>query len=312
MLPEADSVLTVEQAIAIGKLYASNAYTTDKYYVVATIADIYNTSYGNANVYAADGTKFVIYGMYSYDGSTKYEALEAKPVAGDEVTVYGIIGNYNGTPQMKNGWIDDFIAHEHDYNEVVTAPTCTTAGYTTHTCNICKTSYTDNEVAELGHSYTDGVCGTCGQVEGGAAVAPVATFDFGANGSASHVDGSELSATKTYTNNGYTLAFSSVTKVYSGAYDAKGNSCLKFGTSKLTGTLGIKVPENVNKVVIYVAGYKAATTTNLKINNTSYTVKTASNNGEYTAIEVDTSSTKTITFTTVTYRCMVNTIEFWA
>jgi hypothetical protein len=237
--------------------------------------------------------------------------MEYKPLTGDIITVYGILGTYNSSAQMKNGWITEVTAHEHDYKDVVTPATCTTAGYTTHTCNICKHSYTDNEVKALGHTFVDGVC-ACGQVEGGAAVAPVATFDFGSNGNAAHVDGSDLSASKTYTNNGYTLAFSTVTKVYSGAYDAKGNSCLKFGTSKLTGTLGIKVPENVNKVVIYVAGYKAATSTNIKINNVAYTVKTASNNGEYTAIEVDTSSTKTITFTTVTYRCMVNTIEFWA
>jgi hypothetical protein len=45
-------------------------------------------------------------------------------------------------------------------------------------------------------------------------------------------------------------------------------------------------------------------------NGTQYTVKTTSNNGEYTAIEIDTTTTKTITFTTVTYRCMVNSITY--
>lgn len=168
--PEADSVLTLDEAIALGKLYAHNTYTTNKYYVTATIADIYNTSYGNANVYAEDGTKFVIYGMYSYDGSLKYEALEAKPGAGDEVTVYGIIGNYSGTPQMKNGWIDDFIVHEHDYSEVVTAPTCTTDGYTTVTCSICKASSVKDVVTALGHTTEAGTCERCEQEIGGDAV----------------------------------------------------------------------------------------------------------------------------------------------
>ena len=34
-------------------------------------------------------------------------------------------------------------ATDHDYQAVVTAPTCTTDGYTTHTCSKCKDSYVD-------------------------------------------------------------------------------------------------------------------------------------------------------------------------
>ena len=40
--------------------------------------------------------------------------------------------------------------HTHTYEPVVTAPTCTTDGFTTHTC-ACGDSYTDSEVAKLGH-----------------------------------------------------------------------------------------------------------------------------------------------------------------
>lgn len=311
--PEADSVLTLAQAIALSNLYAHNTYTTNKYYIVATIVDIYNTQYGNANVIDAEGNKFVVYGMYSYDGKIRYDALEAKPVAGDEVTVYGVLGKYNTTLQMKNGWIDDFIAHEHDYSEVVTAPTCTADGYTTVTCSICKVSSVKDEVKALGHTTEAGTCERCGQEIGGESNEPavVATFDFGANGNAAHVDGNDLGTSKSYTVGTYTLALKSLSKVFGPAYDAKGNSCLKFGTSKVVGSMSFTVPENVTKVVIYVAGYKAATSTNLTINSTSYNVKTTSNNGAYTAIEVDTTTTKTITFKTVTYRCMVNTIEFW-
>ncbi len=42
---------------------------------------------------------------------------------------------------------------EHDYKAVVTAPTCTEAGYTTYTCSKCEDSYKDDEVAALGHDY---------------------------------------------------------------------------------------------------------------------------------------------------------------
>ena len=65
--------------------------------------------------------------------------------------------------------------HEHVYTDTITAPTCTEAGYTTHTCE-CGKSYTDTPTEPLGHSYTetvvpptctqDGytehVCGACG------------------------------------------------------------------------------------------------------------------------------------------------------
>lgn len=51
---------------------------------------------------------------------------------------------------------------EHEYDSVVTEPTCTTGGYTTHTCANCGNSYTSDEVGATGeHSFTDGVC-ACG------------------------------------------------------------------------------------------------------------------------------------------------------
>jgi hypothetical protein len=41
----------------------------------------------------------------------------------------------------------------HDYEAVVTAPTCTEEGYTTYTCSRCGDSYVDDTVAALGHDY---------------------------------------------------------------------------------------------------------------------------------------------------------------
>ena len=42
---------------------------------------------------------------------------------------------------------------EHDYNKVVTAPTCTEKGYTTYTCKDCNHSYVGDEVAAKGHTF---------------------------------------------------------------------------------------------------------------------------------------------------------------
>ena len=172
------------------------------------------------------------------------------------------------------------------------------------TCSVCGA--TTGELAD--HNFVDGVCSECGENEN--VVVPEIVFEFGANGNASHVDGNDLGTSKSYTEEDYTLALTGMSKVFGPAYDAKGNSCIKLGTSKVVGGFSFTVPEDVAKVVIYVSGYKATTSTNINVNGTSYTVKTASDNGEYTAIEIDTTTTKTITFTTVTYRAMVNSIVF--
>ena len=51
--------------------------------------------------------------------------------------------------------------HEHDYKSTVTAPTCTSAGYTTYTCTGCGHSYKDNYKDALGHDYKNGECIRC-------------------------------------------------------------------------------------------------------------------------------------------------------
>ena len=234
--PAADSTLTIAQAIQLGTLLGGK-YTEGKYYVEGVITEVYNTTHGNMYIKDADGTTLTIYGTYSADGKTRYDAMNEKPVAGDTVTVYGVIGSYNQAPQMKNAWITEFVHehtfvdgvcsgcgasshehvydavvtdptceadgyitytcegcgdsyteagkessghawdevgtclvcgaqnHEHVYDEVVTAPTCTEAGYTTYSCTVegCNKSYTDNATDALGHAYTDGVCANgCG------------------------------------------------------------------------------------------------------------------------------------------------------
>ena len=51
----------------------------------------------------------------------------------------------------------------HNYESVVTAPTCTAGGFTTHTCTLCGDSYIDSEAVALGHSeeVVPGYAATC-------------------------------------------------------------------------------------------------------------------------------------------------------
>ena len=103
--PAADSTLTVKEAIELGLSKLHNVFTENKYYVTAEITEIYNDIYGNMRVTDADGNILTIYGTFDADGTNRYDAMETKPVVGDTVKLYGIVGQYNGTPQMKNAWI---------------------------------------------------------------------------------------------------------------------------------------------------------------------------------------------------------------
>ncbi len=156
LAPEADSVLTIPQAIALAKALGANKYSENMYYVTATIDSIYNTEYGNANVKDADGNAFVFYGMYTMDG-TRYDAMTTKPIAGDEVTIYGIVGSYQKSGsndisyQVKNGKIYNHV-HEHAYSDA----TCTVPP----TC-ICG----DVNGDVLPHDYVDGICTRCSGVD---------------------------------------------------------------------------------------------------------------------------------------------------
>ena len=103
--PAADSTLSVKDAINLALSKEHNIYTTGKYYVTGKITEIYNTQYGNMKITDDAGNILTIYGTYSADGSTRFDAMSSQPKVGDTVTIYGVVGQYNGTPQIKNGWI---------------------------------------------------------------------------------------------------------------------------------------------------------------------------------------------------------------
>ena len=132
-----------------------------------------------------------------------------------------------------------------------------------------------------------------------------------ANGAAGHADGNDIGTGKSFTENGVTLKIENASKVYDGAKDATGKSCIKIGASSTAGSFSFTVDEDVTKVVIMVAKYKAKTT-KITVNGTQYTINTSSNDGAYTAIEIDTTSTKTVTVSTVSgaTRAMIDSITW--
>ena len=164
LLPEANSTLTVAQALKVA-MAMDNTYTTVKYYITGTITSVTDATWGNFYLTDANGDEMLIYGLYSSDGKVRYDAMTSKPVKGDEITVYTVLGCYNGTPQGKNAWIDEFISHEHVWADA----TCKAP----KTCSICEAT----EGAAIDHVYVDGVCTGCGKEEGAAALTN-ATLSF--------------------------------------------------------------------------------------------------------------------------------------
>ncbi len=67
-----------------------------------------------------------------------YDKMHSSPIANSWRYV-------NGMPEP---W-------KHSYTQTVTAPTCTSQGYTTHTCSECGYSYNDNYISATGHKESD-------------------------------------------------------------------------------------------------------------------------------------------------------------
>ena len=151
VLPADGTALTIKEALAIGKLFADNTYSTQKYYVTGVISNTPDATWGNCYIKDEEGNEILIYGLYSADGKTRYDALSTKPVKGDEITVYTVLGSYGSNAQGKNGWLDEIVAHTHDWADA----TCKAP----KTCKICDA--TQGDVVD--HVYVDGTCTSCGK-----------------------------------------------------------------------------------------------------------------------------------------------------
>lgn len=192
----------------------------------------------------------------------------------------------------------------HNYvNSSTTAATCDKDGVKTYTCTLCGGTRTE-KIPATGHKLVNGVCSVCGWKQ------QDVTFTLGADGSASHKDGTGAT-TYTETVGNYALNIVSGNKMYTGALDAKGNGCIKLGASGATGSFSFTVPNEVSSVVIYIAKYKD-NTSKIAVGGETYTLTGNSDDGQYDAIEVDTSVNKTVSLATVSggVRAMVNTIEY--
>ena len=85
-----------------------------------------------------------------------FEAVEAKQVKFQVVEANSDGSNKYAAAAEIRFTVPKEAPHEHEYTAVVTAPTCTTGGYTTYTC-ACGDSYVADETAALGHTEGEAV-----------------------------------------------------------------------------------------------------------------------------------------------------------
>lgn len=108
-------LITIAEAIEIAKASGSTV-SAQKYYVKGIIEAVSNPTYGEMTIKDDTGSLYV-YGVYDKDEKTRYDALEDKPVRGDEVILYGALKTYNDKPEMDRGYLQKFT-HNNPIGDV--------------------------------------------------------------------------------------------------------------------------------------------------------------------------------------------------
>lgn len=105
-LKEKYDCITIDEAIKLAK-EAGEVGTKEKYYIYGTIKKISNPIYGEMTI--TDGVNdLYIYGTTNEDGTLYGEITLEKPIANDEVVIYGVLKTYNGEAEMGRSIIKDF------------------------------------------------------------------------------------------------------------------------------------------------------------------------------------------------------------
>ena len=92
---------------------------------------------------------------YSWEHGRQLESMSAVGL-NNHTTDVAIDFTYNSDGIRTSKTITTDYYHVHEYTETVVEPTCTTVGYTLHTCE-CGYSYQSDQVDVTDHSYTDSV-----------------------------------------------------------------------------------------------------------------------------------------------------------
>lgn len=113
-LKEAFNCITVAEALKIAE--ANTTATTERYFIYGKVTEITNYNYGQMTI--SDGTgSIVVYGSYDFDGVKRFSELDIKPEVGDEIVLYSTLQNFNGSMEVKSGWIVGLIHESKPFDE---------------------------------------------------------------------------------------------------------------------------------------------------------------------------------------------------
>ena len=115
-LKEQFECITIAEAIAIAN-QCGETESTESYYVYGKIVNVSNPNYGEMTI--SDGTDSIyVYGVIDENGAF-YNTIADRPVAGDEVVLYGTLKMFKGAPEMGRSVLKGFnhIKQEVDPSE---------------------------------------------------------------------------------------------------------------------------------------------------------------------------------------------------
>ena len=133
------------QIVLVGMHNPMEGITTDVYGANVPMGDFMRYLTDIANIYSLG------YAMLS-EGKIYVDAFEVEVSSstGSMLDYVPTDAGYNTIAQ--NIW-NALGIKNHEYESVVTDPTCTENGFTTHTCSCCGHSYVDSKVDALGHDW---------------------------------------------------------------------------------------------------------------------------------------------------------------
>ena len=154
--PAANSTLSIAKAIYLGELYSYDVFTESRYYITGKITSIVSTTYGNMYIEDENGNSIYVYGFYNADGSARFDVMDNQPAVGDMITIYAIIGNYNGA-EIKNAWmtarypvVDGSVGLSYSLNEDGLGYTLTGRGVCTDSDIVIPAEYMGLPVTCIG------------------------------------------------------------------------------------------------------------------------------------------------------------------
>ena len=110
-IAEGYDVITIEQALEIAKL--ADGKTTEPYYIHATVATVTKAQFGAMVIEDATGS-ISVYGTYSEDGKTRYDAMTDKPTKGADVLLSCTLHLFNGAAEVEKACVVKYEAVELD------------------------------------------------------------------------------------------------------------------------------------------------------------------------------------------------------